>query len=85
MPQVLIGILAIDMPNSRMVKSRHSVRKLRPVVKKQKQPVVSVIMVKPVMASTRGPKRSKSMPVIGLMMPMRIAPGSIKSPDCIAP
>ena len=83
-PQVLIGIFTMARPNSLTVYIRQMVVNVHVSSMKIKNPVKNVRRLSPSIDIPLGPNLSKSLPVIGLITPIRRAPGSITSPDCIA-
>ena len=84
MPHVVMGMFTSESENMRAVYRTVSSQTGARVFKNAKANVVTVSRPVPTMLMTRGPWRSNMRPVMGPMMPMRMAPGMRMSPDMVA-
>ncbi len=83
-PQVLMGMLTMDIPKYRKVKIVQIKAKLACSSTMANIPEETVKIKSPIIVNIRGPNLSKRCPLIGLIIPITTAPGNIRSPEAVA-
>ncbi len=81
MPEVVTGIITIEIPNIRKAYKMTIIAIGVSLVKKAKGKVAAVRISMPPMANRFAPYLSKIDPVIGIIAPITIAPGSSIKPE----